>query len=203
MAPLFAARCGRAASHQHHRADDVDVKRLQPVGARRLGAIVEIGAGDVDQEIEAAVALDGRRDQRVDVGVAGDVGPDEARLGSDAGRHALAVGLVDVGNDDVHAVARQHRRRSFRRSASRLRKRSRSFRPALSFEASIFIVALVMPPLARCWPQRTAAGPKKSLRRHTAALFACQENDAPGRLIGARLPRCAAQTKTRPMLSQS
>ena len=61
--------------HQHHRADDVDVERLQPVGARRLRAVVEIGAGDIDQIVEAAGRFDRRRHQRGDVGVAGDVGP--------------------------------------------------------------------------------------------------------------------------------
>ena len=74
-----------------------------------VGAVVEIGAGDVDQEIEAAVPLDGRRDQRGDVGVAGDVGADEARLVADAVGDALAVGLVDVGDDDIDAVAGEHR----------------------------------------------------------------------------------------------
>jgi hypothetical protein len=106
--------------HQDHRADEIDVEGGEPVGAGRLGAVVEIGAGDVDEKIEPPRGLDGLFDQRLNIPVARDVGADETRLRSDASSRRGAVGLVDVGDHDIDAVADQrfrHRLADHRRPA--------------------------------------------------------------------------------------
>ena len=105
IAPLLLFQLRPRRLHQHHRADDVDVEGREPIGARRVGAVVEIGAGDIDQISRAARSPDRRFDQCRDVGVAGDVAADEARLAADCGRRRLAVGHVDVGDDHGAAIA--------------------------------------------------------------------------------------------------
>ena len=45
-------------AHRLDDADEVDVERLQPVGPRRREAVVEIGRGEVDDDVDAAEPLD-------------------------------------------------------------------------------------------------------------------------------------------------
>ena len=89
--------------HQHDRTDDVGVESLQPFGPRRVDAIVEIGAGDVDQEIDPPVRLGGRIDQTRNVGVFAKVGLVEAGVCADPLCHGRAAVFVDVGDDDPGA----------------------------------------------------------------------------------------------------
>ena len=71
---------GASRLHQHNRADHVGVEGLEPIFAFGLGAVVEIGAGDVDEEVEPARLLDGALHQRGDIRVTGDVGFDEGDM---------------------------------------------------------------------------------------------------------------------------
>ena len=91
--------------HQYDGADEIDVECGKPVGAGRLGAVVEIGAGDVDEEVQPPGAFDGLFDERLNILVARDVRADEARLGADASSGRGAVGFVDVGDHDIGAIA--------------------------------------------------------------------------------------------------
>ena len=109
---------------------------------RGIRAIVEIGGGDIDQEVETAMAFHRRFDQRLDVFVAGDVGADETGLGADPAGHRFAIRFIDIGDDDVDAVASKNRSAAFadqRRAARNDRRFSvqtlhrfppDSFRPA-------------------------------------------------------------------------
>ena len=81
-----------------HRADEVDVERLEPVRARRGEALVQIGAGEVDEPVDATEPADRGLDESGDVSVARDVRPQEQHPLAELGREILAGALVDVGH---------------------------------------------------------------------------------------------------------
>ena len=68
----------------------------------RVGAVVEIRAGEID-EIRAGRSSRRSPHRRRNVGIAGEIAVDEARLAS-ASWPPLRVGHIDAGNDDVAAI---------------------------------------------------------------------------------------------------
>ncbi len=97
--------CGMHGLQHGDRARHVDVERRQPVGARRLEAVVHIGARQVDQEVHAAVPRGRLRHAGPHLGVVGDVGAHEAHAGAERIGQRLAVVGIDVGDDDLTPAA--------------------------------------------------------------------------------------------------
>jgi len=101
-----------AAARAHERRDeprqdraarDVHVERAPPLLARRFEAVIEEDHRAVDQEVDAAETRRGGVDERRELGVVRDVGPNECGpLAQAAGRRRPAR-LVDVGDDDRRA----------------------------------------------------------------------------------------------------
>ncbi len=78
--------------------DEVDVQGAQPVGAAGVGAVVEVGAGEVDQPVQA---VDGHRGDGGGHGVVvGDVGRVERDALAELVEQRLDALGVDVGDRD-------------------------------------------------------------------------------------------------------
>ena len=87
----------------HHRARDVDVQRLEPVGARRREALVDVRAGEVDEEVDAAEARGRRGGELLELRVVADVGGGEQHRVAELVHQPAAAVLVDVGDRDARA----------------------------------------------------------------------------------------------------
>ncbi len=86
------------------RADEVHVERREPVGARRGEPLVEVGAGEIDERIDAAEARDDVVHERRDLVVVRDVGAPEERPLAELGGERLPGPIVDVRDRDGHPV---------------------------------------------------------------------------------------------------
>src|SRR5262249_47319727 len=84
-------------------ADDVDVERGEPVGARRREAVVEVRAGEVDEPVETAEPRDDGLDKGGELVVRGGVRVPEERALAELGCERLPGGVVDVGDRDGHS----------------------------------------------------------------------------------------------------
>jgi len=88
----------------HHRAHDVDVQGLEPIVARRRSTFVDVRAGEVDEEVDTAEALDGLRDELLDLRIVADVGRrEEDALAELVGERLSTLG-VDVRDGDVRTL---------------------------------------------------------------------------------------------------
>jgi len=88
----------------HHGAHDIDVQRLEPVLTRRSQSFIDVGAREVDKEVDAAETLDDLRYEPLDLGIVADVGcREEDSLAEFVGKRPTAVG-VDVCDRDVRSL---------------------------------------------------------------------------------------------------
>jgi hypothetical protein len=79
---------------------------MRPFAADHLLAGADAGA--VDQAVQPAEGLDREIDAGGGAGFVGDVGLDEARVGTQLGGGGVAGRLVDVGQHDLAAIVHDH-----------------------------------------------------------------------------------------------
>ncbi len=99
-----------SGARTHHRRDDVDVQRLEPVLARRGEPLVDVARREVDEDVDPAEAVDRLGDERVDLPVVAEVGRDEGHAVAELVGEGSASLLVDVRDCDGGAglVERAH-----------------------------------------------------------------------------------------------
>src|SRR5207247_4616645 len=85
----------------HHGARDVDVERLEPVRPGGGEPVVDVRAGEVDEDVDPAEALGRLVDEQLDLRVVPDVGRAEQDIGAELRRELAAACLVDVGDGDA------------------------------------------------------------------------------------------------------
>ena len=97
-APAAPAHVRRDFLHEYGAADQVHVQCLPPFPARRCNTVVQVGAGDIHQAIDAAPLIERLLYDRIYLRVIGDVGRDELQRVSRFLFQFTAAGFIDIAH---------------------------------------------------------------------------------------------------------